>query len=229
MLTKRLLPLAFVAAAPLAQAVEISSTVTFTNDYRFHGISQTAGDAAVQASLDATFDNGVYAGIWGSNIDFGDDANLEIDYYVGYAGDLTEELGYAATLIHFQYPGYNAADIDYTEIELQLFYGDFTVDYAYTNDYINTDADGHYVALDYSTSLTDAVSLDLHTGYSFGDYWDQFDIGDYADYSVGVSTRIAGVDLTAAYLFNDIDAGKKVSSGNFKNDNILQLSVSRTF
>ena len=66
----------------------LSATATFTTDYVFRGISQTQGNPAAQAEFDATY--GIfYAGIWGSNIDFGgtgfgqESPPLEIDYYAG--------------------------------------------------------------------------------------------------------------------------------------------------
>lgn len=208
-----------------AYAVDVSGTVSFTNDYRFHGISQTAGDAAVQGSIDLAFDNGAYAGIWGSNVDFGDDANLEIDYYGGYAGGLTDNLEYAATLFYFQYPGYNAADIDFFEVDLQLFYNNGTLTYTFAPDYLNSGEDGQYLSLDYNVGVSEKVSLDLHAGHSFGTYWDDFDIGAYSDFSVGVSTHFSGVDLSANYLFNDVDT--KINQGAVRNDNTLQVTLSR--
>ncbi len=217
------------ASSATVQAAEVSSTITFTSDYRFHGISQTAGDPAVQGSLDIGFENGVYAGVWGSNVDFGDDANLEIDWYVGYAGEISDSVSYDATLFYFQYPGYDAADIDFAEIDFNVYIGDVTVSYFYSNDYVNSSEDGQYFALGYSMAVTEKLNLDLHAGYSFGDYWDEFDIGDYADYSVGLSTTVAGVDISLAYLFNDIDSGNKVSSGPFDNDDTVLLTISRTF
>jgi len=224
-----LAPAVLLTASATAQAVEFSGTATFTNDYRFRGISQTAGDAAVQASIDADFGNGFYAGVWGSNVDFGDDANLEIDYYVGYAGDLSEEVNYSVTAYYFQYPGYDAADIDFGELDVQLGWKDLSLTYAIATSYVNSDEDGQYLALDYSYPLSEQVSLDLHAGYSFGDYWDRFDIGDYQDYSVGVSGSVAGLDLSVAYLFNSVDSGNDVDSGVFRNDNTLLFTVSRTF
>lgn len=216
--------------ASTAHSVEISSTVAFTNDYRFHGVSQTAGDPAVQASIDGAFDNGLYLGVWGSNVDFGDDANLEVDYYIGYGNSLTEDLSYAATFFYFQYPGYDAFDIDYTELDLQLFYKEFSITYAFSSDYINSSEEGQYFAIDYSKPLTEQVNVDLHAGYSFGSYWENIDpVGKYSDYSAGISGSVAGLDLSAAYLFNKVDDGNEVNSGLFRNDNTLLLSVSRTF
>jgi len=224
-----LAPAVLLTASATAQAIEFSGTATFTNDYRFRGISQTAGDAAVQASLDADFGNGFFAGIWGSNVDFGDDANLEIDYYAGYAGSLNDELSYSVTAFYFQYPGYEAADLDFGEVDLQLGWKDLSVTYAIAPSYVNSDKDGQYLALDYSYGLTEQVSLDLHAGYSFGDYWDDLDVGAYQDYSIGLSGSVAGLDLSVAYLINDIDSANEVDSGLFRNDDTLLFTVSRSF
>lgn len=219
------------AAIGSAQAAEFSGTISFTNDYRFRGISQTAGDAALQGSLDVAFDNGVYAGIWGSNLDFGagDDANLEIDYYVGYGNDINDNLSYDISFNYYTYPGYDAANIDYAELMAGLYYGDLGLTLAYTDDFANTGESASYVALDYSYAITDEVSLDLHAGHSFGDYWGNVDIDDYEDYSIGLSGSAAGFDLAATYLFNDVADADETNSGAFRNDDTLLLTVSRSF
>ncbi|MBQ0784449.1 MAG: TorF family putative porin [Amphritea sp.] len=212
------------------QATEVSGTIGFTNDYRFHGISQSSGDPAVQGSLDAAFDNGVYVGAWGSNVDFGDgdDAHLEIDWYAGYGAEINDDMSWDATVYYYTYPGYSFNG-EYAEIAVNLYYGDLTLGYAYANDYFNLSETGQYVGLDYSMSVTEEVSLDLHAGHSFGSYWTDLDIGAYSDFSVGLSGSVAGLDLAAAYQFNDIDAGMDVDSGAFRNDDTVVVSVSRSF
>lgn len=204
------------------QATELSSTISFTNDYRFRGLSQTAGDAAVQGSMDLAFENGVYVGIWGSNVDFGDDANLEVDYYIGYGADINDDISYDVSLTYYTYPGYDADDIDYLEFIGALNYRDFTFTYAYSNDYVNSGDDGSYIAVDYSYSLTEILSLDLHAGHSFGDVWDDY---GYEDYSIGLSASIAGLDLSVAYLDNNLD----VSETDDFDDSTVVFTVSRTF
>ncbi|MGH1349893.1 MAG: TorF family putative porin [Methyloligellaceae bacterium] len=83
--------------APPAQksACGLSANVALTNDYIFRGVTQTDGDAAVQGGVDASC--GIfYAGVWGSNVDFGDDTTVEVDFYAGikpvYKG-ITFDLG----------------------------------------------------------------------------------------------------------------------------------------
>lgn len=210
------------------QAAEVSGTFGFTSDYRSRGISQTAGDAAIQGSLDAGFDNGVYIGAWGSNVDFGDDANLEVDYYIGYGSDINDSLSYDVSFNYYTYPGYDAADSDYAELIGGLYFGDLAATFAFANDYANLGESAQYVALDYSIVINDDISIDLHAGHSFGDYWGKADIEDYQDMSVTVSGSAMGLDLSAALLANNIDSADETDSGAFRNDSTLILSVSRS-
>ncbi len=79
--------LGLLAAAAAAKA-EVSSTWTLTNDYDFRGTSQSAKDPAVQASIDWADESGWYVGAWASNVDFGDDVDIdyEVDLYTGFSG-----------------------------------------------------------------------------------------------------------------------------------------------
>ena len=60
----------------------ISGNVTLATDYVFRGQSQTDEEAAIQGGFDMEF-GGFYLGTWASNVDFGTDAQAEIDYYGG--------------------------------------------------------------------------------------------------------------------------------------------------
>lgn len=214
------------------QAAEVSGTIGFTNDYRFRGISQTTGDAAIQGSIDVAFENGVYAGMWGSNVDWGDDANIEVDYYLGFSNDISDNLSYDLSFAYFTYPGYETADGDYAEVSFSLLYsglnlagnnlGDLAATFAYSNDYFNSGDDSKYIAVDYSYGVTDNISLDLHAGHSFGAAWDGY---GYEDYSIGLSGSLAGLDLAVNYLTNTLDVAKT----NDSDDNALVFSVSRSF
>ncbi|RTE64810.1 hypothetical protein EH243_15640 [Amphritea opalescens] len=209
------------ALSTAVQAADVSGTVSFTNDYRFRGISQTLGDPAVQGSLDVGFDNGIYAGIWGSNVNFDDDANLEIDYYAGYGNDINDDFSYDVMAAYYTYSGYSGEDYDYLELITSLYYGDFGFSYAYADDYANSGDESHYLAVDYSYGINDAVSLDLHAGHSFGDAYSD----DYEDYSIGLSGNAVGLDLSLAYLVNDLD----YDDTDDYDDDAVVFSVSRTF
>jgi uncharacterized protein (TIGR02001 family) len=89
----------------------LSGTAALTTDYIFRGVSNSDENPAVQASFDAAY--GIfYAGIWGSNTDFGD--GIEIDYYVGITptwGNITFDIAG----LYYTFPGFNS--IDYFELK----------------------------------------------------------------------------------------------------------------
>ena len=68
-----------------------SANVSFTSEYFFRGISQSDDMPALQGGFDyevgLTDGIGIYAGIWGSNINF-TDARLELDFYGGLKGEV---------------------------------------------------------------------------------------------------------------------------------------------
>ncbi|MFD2166328.1 TorF family putative porin [Thalassotalea euphylliae] len=223
-----------VLLAATAQAADVSTTISGVSDYRFRGISQSAGDPALQGSVDIEFENGFYSGIFASNIDFGVDGDHEVDYYIGYYTDITEDLGIDFSINRYTYPGLDYSS-DYNEMITKIFYGAFNIEIAYSDDYANTDETGTYVAINYeklireNLGLLENVTLTLHAGHSSGDYWDEYDIGSYSDYSIGVSADVKGFNVSLAYLFNDVDSEYEVDDGEFRNDDVLMLSVSKSF
>jgi uncharacterized protein (TIGR02001 family) len=63
--------------------LQLSANFSVTSDYVFRGFSQSREKPAYQGGIDATY-KWLYAGIWGSHIDFGPvDAPAEVDFYAG--------------------------------------------------------------------------------------------------------------------------------------------------
>lgn len=84
--------------------------------------------------------------------------------------------------------------------------------------------------LNYGWEFTENWSLDVHYGYNFGDALDDGEGFDsYSDYSVGVSTEMAGFGLSLAYLMTDLDGDQKVDDGVFKTKDTVLASVSYAF
>lgn len=224
-LKKNILLTAVVAASPVAAiAAEVSGNVSMTSDYRFRGISQTDTQLAVQGGFDVAYDSGVYVGIWGSNVDFAN--SLELDYYVGYAGELSDSVSYDLGFIYYDYPGTDDtvrtlsgdAEDDYAEVYASVSVNDFTLGFAYSNDYYLETGDFYYVYGDYSFALPHDISLDLHYGYNDFEYSstdsnakdaEQAFLSDgedsYSDYSIGVSKEFAGVGVSLTWVDTDLD------------------------
>ncbi|MBV1931783.1 MAG: TorF family putative porin [Porticoccaceae bacterium] len=243
---KRNVLAALLVSSPLvAAAVEVSGNVTLASDYRFRGISQTDTQLAVQGGFDVAFENGVYVGTWGSNVDFAN--SLELDYYVGYAGDISEDVSFDVGYIYYDYPGTDktarafnsSAEDDYEEIYASISIQDFTLGVAYSDDYYLETGEFYYVYGDYSFALPYDMSLGLHYGYNDFEFSsddssakdaEQAFLSDgedsYSDYSVTVSKAVAGVDLSLSWV--DTDLSESECFGTNWCDSTVVFAVSKS-
>ena len=85
---KKLLTSAVFAAATMASMsamAELSANAALTTDYMWRGVTQSDNGIAVQGGADWTNEDGIYAGVWASTIDFGPfvDSAIEFDFYAG--------------------------------------------------------------------------------------------------------------------------------------------------
>jgi len=219
MKTQKIIPAALATAmfagalaAPAQAEMEVSANVALVSDYRFRGISQSDEDIAIQGGFDVAFDNGIYIGTWGSSVDFDDDGSLgslELDYYIGWSGDITENTSIDVGYLYYDYPGDDSdGEGDYQEIYASFSWMDLTLGFAYSDDYyFETDTFFYYYA-QYSFALAENVSLDLHVGYNDLEKDGGFlatDEDSYTDYSIGVTWSVAGIDLGAAYVGTTLD------------------------
>jgi len=226
--------IAIILTIPItAHAFETSSNFTLTSDYKFRGISQTATSPAIQGGFDIAFENGIYMGIWGSNVDFeltgNADPSMELDYFAGYSSSVSENLSYDIGAVYYDYPttsptnfssgSYNKdRDLDYSEIYGSLGYKDLTLGYAYSSDYWQETGEFYYIYADYSLGLPAEFFLDFHFGLNnFDNASDDNNLSDsmeaflsdgedrYTDYSVTVSKSFYGFDLTLSFIDTDLD------------------------
>jgi uncharacterized protein (TIGR02001 family) len=185
-------------AVGTAQA-EISTTVTLTSDYNFRGISQTAQDPALQIGVDWAHESGFYLGAWGSNVDFDggegfeSDSNVEVDLIAGYSGSITEDLGYDLGVTYYAYLP-SGDRINYVELYAGLSQGIFSGMVWYAPDYGNSGESAWYTEANAGIPLPWELSLNLHVGYSFGDYWKE-DSDEFYDYSVGIGRSFGNFDF----------------------------------
>ena len=218
-----------------------STSVTLVSDYVFRGVSQTEDAPALQASLDYAHESGLYLGVWGSNVDFGDDTDehLELDYYVGFAGSVGDTgLGWDTAFIYYDYPGQNDQDPESDYYEL---YG--ALSYEFSGDLAPVVGIGGYYSPDFFGETNDAIAVDLTldlslpiaelglstlVGYQDADGTnDPDDVasedGDgalnYAYWQIGLSRTVGPYDLGIAY--SDTDAGD--------DDDTVIFSISSSF
>lgn len=249
--TLLLAAIAWLAVSATANA-DVSATVTGITDYDFRGVSQTADDPALQASIDFEGESGFYAGIWGSNVDFDNccDEDIEIDYYAGLTAGEFLEWDFGA--IYYTYPGAEG-ELDYPEIYLgATYYGDDeTWDLGLKQwgswDWFGYDEYGYYTEANFNYALPWwGLGITAHYGYSWGDAVDgnTFDSGieEYADYWIGINKSVWHLDLELRYVDTDLSGcierdnvtnactfDLEVGSGAGTNDDRVIFSVSTTF
>ena len=86
----------------------LTTNMGYVSDYRARGVSQTWRKEAVQGGFDLTHSSGFYLGGFGSNVtpNTYPKANVELDLYAGYNGEIAavEGLGYTVGAIGYFYP-----------------------------------------------------------------------------------------------------------------------------
>jgi uncharacterized protein (TIGR02001 family) len=232
-----LLGLASSAAFAQTKAPEPDYTLSYnigaTTDYRYRGISQSRLNPALQGGADFAHKNGLYAGAWGSTINWIKDAGastlanvntgsapLEIDLYGGYKGKVAG-LDYDVGALQYFYPGNKysnisgAANANTLELYGALTFGSVTAKYSHSLSNLfgfktatdNSKGSG-YLDLSASFDLGNGWSVAPHIGHqtvrSFGDY-------SYTDYSATVNKDFDGLVLSAALVGTD---AKKNIAGN---------------
>ena len=180
-LTHSLAAVALALTAFAAQA-EVTGNAAVVSDYNWRGITQTSQDPALQAGIDYAHESGFYLGAWGSNVDFGDccDENVEIDIYTGFRGGdaVTWDVG----LIYYTYPG--ADDIDFPEIYVGLGWEWLSGKVWYSNDFGNSGDSAFYYEANAAYELPANFGVSAHVGYSDGDAIDLFYEDSYMDLSL---------------------------------------------
>ena len=196
-------------------AADISGNIAFTNDYRFRGIAQSGEQAfAVQGGFDIETEDGFYAGLWASSVDFQiqttDDADTELDLYAGYGGETADGISYSVGVLHYAYPSASGAlNYDFTEFTASLGYENFSLDYAYTSDYFAASGAGNYVALGYGVDLDDDMgSLSFSLGFQTVDDNAAWGTPDWTDYKIAYGTSFNTLDLEVAYVDTDLSASE---------------------
>jgi uncharacterized protein (TIGR02001 family) len=192
-----------VPAVSFAADSSVAFNASVVTDYRYRGISQTRLKPAVQGGVDFTA-GAFYLGGWASTIkwikDGGGDANVEIDLYGGYKGEISKGLGYDIGLLTYQYPS-NGLNPSANTLEI---YGALTAG---------------PVTAKYSHSTTNLFGFANSKGSGYLDISATFDVGgfavtphigrqtvknsgaySYTDYSLAVSKEVAGITWSATLV-----------------------------
>lgn len=190
------------AGAASAQSTEVSFNANVTSDYVFRGFSQTNEDPALQVGGDLTA-GAFYAGVWGSNVDFGDSTDLEIDAYGGVRGEAAGFDWDVGLVGYFYVNAPGSTDYNFVEVKAAASraIGPATVGVAvyYSPDFYGIDETATYVELNGEWAVTDKVSLSGAVGEQYLDVSD-----DYATWNLGASYAFTDT-LSGDLRYHDSD------------------------
>ena len=236
-LKKKVALAAALSSFPITQAfgAEVSGNIALTTDYKFRGISQSDSAPSVQGGFDIAFDNGAYIGTWGAAVDFdcaidtcgGLNGGIELDYYAGFASDISDSVSFDIGYIYYDYPQDEGLLGDYGEIYGSLSFGDFGIGMNYSDEYWGETGKFTYTYATYSMALSESVALDLLIGsgdYDEAGYLDG--ATEHMNWSVALSTSAGGLDFAITYEDTDLD--KEDAYGYDWADAALILSIGKS-
>ena len=157
-------------AAPAAPApvYTVTTNVNAVSDYYFRGITQTWHKPAIQGGADFVHTNGLYAGVWGSNVSnnaYPGGSALEFDYYGGYNGKINDDWGYTVGGHGYMYPGANYSKASTAGSQAKS--GTPIVDQSFDSFEVNVGASWKFVSVKYSYFLTDWFGANQNTSSNY--------------------------------------------------------------
>lgn len=192
--------------------VEPASSGAFTgnigmvSDYVFRGLSQTREHPALQGGIDYVHPSGLYAGIWGSTIDFNDtdNANVEVDGYIGYSRSY-DKWTIDGRVTYYAYPGAKTVlDYNYYEIGTNVSYdldvAKLTAALNYTPNNFGESGNAVYSALSIVAPLPYELNFNAKIGYQTIDDEVRFGYPSYTDWSLGITYEWEKVTFGLQYV-----------------------------
>ena len=177
-------------------ALEISANLAITSNYVWRGMTQSSKSPAVQGGIDLGY-NGFYLGAWGSNVEFkdGSNNNLEADIYAGYAAEIAG-IGYDIGFIQYAYPNdSDALNFEEAYIGLSKDFGAFGVNGKYS---FGLDDAPDYWDLGASAALP----MDSTLAFTYGDY-DTYG----TNYIVSLAKEFGKFEISVAYTDFEAEVG----------------------
>ncbi len=184
-------------------AAEFSGYGVLTTDYVFRGVTYSDGHAAAQLGGDVSFDSGIYLGAWASTVDIenapDNKRDLELDFYVGYGYELTNDWSVDVKIVSYNFPGAEGQfDYDYIEYSLTANLRDrLWLEYSWSPDLFNSG----YSARNYELYTEWPAWGELLVGAGAGLYDASTLTGaDYGYWQLGVTYPVGRIDVDLRYF-----------------------------
>jgi uncharacterized protein (TIGR02001 family) len=199
---------ATVPVAASAFEYEVTRNIGITSDYVWRGVSQSDSEESLFGGVDLT--SGMfYAGVWAGQVDFGGDANAEVDFYAGVKpslGPVTLDLG----VLYYAYP--QETNINVVEVKAAAgvdLGGGFSLTGStfYSPEVGDGGPSSFYgeIAAGYDIPAN-LGPFDLSLAASIGNFSYEDTLEDYSNYRIAVSGATEnGWTLVGAYTDTDVE------------------------
>lgn len=184
-----------------------SANVTLTSDYIIRGISMTDEAPAIQGGLDWQSDSGFYVGTWGSNVEFGNDASAEIDFYAGFRGAYGA-FNYEIGASYYWYPATSAPGLSFWDAHVDAGYNfgpaAVTLGLAYSPDNFGPAVNDAalYTSAEFTAPVAEMMTLRASVGYSALE-----GVPNYIDWNAGATFHVYDwFNLDVRYFDTDYTA-----------------------
>jgi uncharacterized protein (TIGR02001 family) len=155
----------------------LTTSFNLASNYVYRGLTRTNSNPAIQGGIDLTASNGVYIGVWGSNVSWLADqggvkgSSLELDAYLGVKNSFATDFTYDLGVLRYHYPAtYNIGTVnaDTSEVYGAIGYQWLSAKYSYSmgNAFGMEGSNGtDYVDLSANFPITDSgFTLGAHYG-----------------------------------------------------------------
>lgn len=232
---------AVLAQAKAEPAFTLTGNAALVSDYRYRGLTQTRFDPAVQVGADFGLPNGLYAGVFATNIkwikDAGAKGSTEVDFYGGFKTEIVKDITGDIGILRYQYSGNTLgrvpgfANANTTEIYGALSYGPATLKYSRstTNLFGTPDSKGSgYLDASASFDMGDGWTVVPHIGRQTVE---NASAGSFTDFSLGITKDFAGILFGASFVSVDAKDEKfyPTPGGKFAGKSGVVLSAKYNF
>ena len=192
----------------------LSANIGAASDYVFRGVSQTSENAQVFGGVDVGYQN-AYAGLWVSNVDFGDSTDVEYDVYAGVKPEFAG-INFDLGVVYYAYVNSpDGAKYGYGEVKAlaSRAIGKATVGAGlyYSPDFFGGDKEAVYAELNGAYAINDKVSITGAVGNQALDVSE-----DYTTWNIGAAVSVMPhVSLDLRYSDTDADYLGDIAKGRF--------------
>ena len=193
-----LLAFALLQALPAA-AVELDLEVGVASTAVYRGVRLVEDGPVYRALLEARSEEGYYAGVWASRVDYAfDDRSREIDYFAGYHKRIDPRFALDLTLLRYTYDeDVRGHSYDWSEAQLAAHVGDsWTVLLSAADDWLGRDEKHYVLESTFRRPLPNYFVGYVTVGHQFTDrVIDQ----EYTYWQVGLTRPLRGFHVTVEH------------------------------